>query len=265
MKPLALFLLLASTAVAADKQPAAEDSITVKVLGTLRTGIVAIGGETTGTTITSKGITWELDFGKFATFRKITEKLNGKKVIVRGSLERRKGVEIEQRWIVKVTSLKELGDKGISGFAKPDFQATVGRADTRIRFLSEGYKTVIAITSRSGIDKATIKRESEKWPKSILVRLNLRGLESFTAGNEKVAVEWSVSSTEKNAKRVSLREGREELALDEKSPYHTEVRIGDAGGKGTIKLLYFEVPLPAKLFEENPKEISLRWIDFYRN
>ena len=108
------------------------------------------------------------------------------------------------------------------------------------------------------------KRESENWPKSILVRLHLSGLESFKAGNRDVAVEWSVSSTGKNAKRVSLRKGRDELALDEKSPYHTTVRIVGGNGKIPLKEGHFEVPLPAKLFERNPEEITLRWIDFYR-
>ena len=47
-----------------DEAPVGEDSITVTIIGTLRTGIFAIGGETTGTTITAKGIAWELDFGE---------------------------------------------------------------------------------------------------------------------------------------------------------------------------------------------------------
>jgi hypothetical protein len=74
-----------------------------------------------------------------------------------------------------------------------------------------------------------------------------------------------VSSTGKNAKRVSLRKGRDEVALDDKSPYHTTVRIVGGNGKIPLKGGYFEVPLPAKLFEGNPEEITLRWIDFYRN
>jgi hypothetical protein len=64
--------------MAADPEPAVEDSITVDVVGTLRTGIVAIGGETTGTTITAQDVTWELDFGKNVELRKTAEKLNGK-------------------------------------------------------------------------------------------------------------------------------------------------------------------------------------------
>jgi len=83
----------------------AEESITVTAVGTLRTGIVAIGGESTGTTVTAKGIKWELDFGKNAELRTAAEKFNGKQVTVAGTLERRSGVEVNERWIVTVTSL----------------------------------------------------------------------------------------------------------------------------------------------------------------
>ena len=55
------------------------------------------------------------------------------------------------------------------------------------------------------------------------------------------------------------------MALDDKSPYRTTVRIVGSNGKIPLKDGYFEVPLPAKLFERNPEEITLRWIDFYRN
>jgi hypothetical protein len=108
---LGLPVLVGSPALAADQgqERTADESITVTVIGTLRTGIVAIGGETTGTTITANGITWELDFGKNAELRKAAEMLDGKKVVVEGSLERRAGVEIPQRWIVTVSSLKAAG------------------------------------------------------------------------------------------------------------------------------------------------------------
>jgi hypothetical protein len=82
-----------------------DESITVKVVGTLQTGIIAIGGETTGATITAQGITWELDFGN-SPLRKTADTLDGKKAVVQGRLERRKGVEIRERWIVTVTDLK---------------------------------------------------------------------------------------------------------------------------------------------------------------
>ena len=92
-------LVLASSSLA-------EESITVTVVGTLKTGIAAIGGETTGTTITAREITWELNFAKNEELRKAADKWNGMQVTVMGSLERRAGVEVKQRWIVTVSSLK---------------------------------------------------------------------------------------------------------------------------------------------------------------
>ena len=102
-----LALCIAGLVVSADPKPDVDDSITVTVVGTLRTGIVAIGGETTGTTITAKGVTWELELGENADFRKAVDRLDGKKVRIEGALERRQGVEIPERWIVTVTKLKE--------------------------------------------------------------------------------------------------------------------------------------------------------------
>src|SRR4051812_17795220 len=101
---ISIFLMCAAM-LAADPTPM-DESIAVTVVGTLRTGVVAIGGETTGTTITAKGIKWELDLGKSADLPAAAEKLNGKQVTVAGTLERRSGVEVKERWIVTVTSLK---------------------------------------------------------------------------------------------------------------------------------------------------------------
>src|SRR6187200_11432 len=97
--------MLLDAAKTADDKPA-PDSVTVKVVGLLRTGIVAIGGETTGTTITAKGVTWELDLGRNSDFGEIAKKLNGKQATVTGSLERKMGVEIPSRFIVTVISIE---------------------------------------------------------------------------------------------------------------------------------------------------------------
>ena len=84
------------------------ESITVTIVGTLKSGVVAIGGETTGTTISAKGATWELELSHNNELRQAAEGLNAKPVIVQGSLERRAGVEIKDRWIVHVSSLQPI-------------------------------------------------------------------------------------------------------------------------------------------------------------
>lgn len=146
----------------------------------------------------------------------------------------------------------------------PKLRATAGRDDTRIRFESRDESTIIDVISPYGIDGATIKRESQQWPKLVQVRLHFKGLESFSAGRVGEMVEWSVPSTGNPVARVSLHEKTGEVMLGADSPYVTEVRI--VGGEKKIPLQngYFEVPLPAKLFEGNPAEIKLTWIDFFR-
>ena len=119
-------VILAVAALLATDVPA-DEGISVNVVGILRTGIVAIGGETTGTTITAKGVTWELDLGKNAELRQMVKKLDGKKVTVRGTLERRAGVEDSQQsdnhWIAgsgycqQVPSFTAISPEGQAGLA----------------------------------------------------------------------------------------------------------------------------------------------------
>ena len=90
------------------KEPPAGNSdefVKVTVKGKLKTGVIAIGGETTGTAIVADGIRWELDFGKNADLLAQAQKLSGTRVLVKGRLQRKKGVEIGERWIVAVRSL----------------------------------------------------------------------------------------------------------------------------------------------------------------
>lgn len=104
---LGLFGLTALSALAADKAAPKK----VEMTGTLKTGIVAIGGETTGTILKTKKGTYELDFGKDKELRARAEKLNGKEVVVSGTLVIRKGVEVKERKIITVKTLKAAGEK----------------------------------------------------------------------------------------------------------------------------------------------------------
>jgi hypothetical protein len=78
--------------------------IEVTVLGTLKMGVMAIGAENTGVTITSGAVTWELDLE--GSQRDIASKLNGRRAIVSGELRKEGGVEVKTRFIIKVRSIK---------------------------------------------------------------------------------------------------------------------------------------------------------------
>ena len=92
-----VFLLLMLTV-------AAEDAKRVELQGTLRTGINAIGGETTGTIIETKAGVFELDL-RTKELRQKAGMLDGKEVCVEGTLTIRKGVEVPERKIINVSKL----------------------------------------------------------------------------------------------------------------------------------------------------------------
>ncbi|WP_144999172.1 hypothetical protein [Polystyrenella longa] len=84
------------------------DSIEVKVVGTLSTGAVAIGGETTGITIKSGNITWEIDFSQAPELQELAIKLVKAKVQLEGELVRRSGTEVANRDTVVARSMNSL-------------------------------------------------------------------------------------------------------------------------------------------------------------
>jgi hypothetical protein len=76
--------------------------------GVIKTGVVAIGGETTGTTLDVAGSNehYELDLHGDAALIKQAGNLSSKQVTVSGYLTTKKGVEIAERKIIVVTSIK---------------------------------------------------------------------------------------------------------------------------------------------------------------
>jgi hypothetical protein len=102
-----ILLVALAPAGAADKDVAQGDSyIKVEVKGKLQTGVIAIGGETTGTELQTKGGAMELDLTGDRDLRARAEKLCGRMVLVKGELTIRRGVEKPLRLIVKVASLQ---------------------------------------------------------------------------------------------------------------------------------------------------------------
>jgi hypothetical protein len=78
----------------------------VTLRGTLRTGVMAIGGETTGTVIDTDQGSFELDLGKDPILLDHAKQLNGRAAIVQGTLKIQLGVEVPVREIITVTGLE---------------------------------------------------------------------------------------------------------------------------------------------------------------
>lgn len=83
-----------------------DHTVTCVCRGRLSTGILALGGETTGyiVDVTNAGsVTWELDLDKRERSR--ADLLDGRAVLVSGDLVVRKGVAVADRWMVRVRTL----------------------------------------------------------------------------------------------------------------------------------------------------------------
>lgn len=150
---------------------------------------------------------------------------------------------------------------------RPSFKITQKKPDDTVEVRADKDKATFIVESPSGISQAVIVRQDEAWPKTIILRLHLKGLESFPVSNGKVKVDAAVSS--QTGKVRIWKDGKEDIPLDEKSPFRTEIRIVGSDGKPSreipLKDGYFEVTLPRAFFEVNPKTITVAWIDFYRN
>ena len=162
-----------------------------------------------------------------------------------------------------------LADDGDAPKDQPArFTITMKRKDDSVEVHADKDKTLFSVKSPFGISQAVIERQEATWPKAVVLRLHLQGLESFRASNGKVRVDAAVSIQEGKAQVRLWKDGKEDAPLDEKSPLWMDIRIVGGDGKPARELPlkggYFEVALPKALFEGNPKSVTLNWIDFYR-
>ena len=150
----------------------------------------------------------------------------------------------------------------------PTFKITTKRDTDKVEVKFEKDQTVFLIHSPFGISQAVIERKEEKWPDTVLLRLHLKGLESFRASNGKITLDAAVSSFN-DRQRVRLwKDGKEDSPLDSKSPHWMAIRMVGSDGKPAeeipLKDGFFEMQLPKVFFEDNPKSITVNWIDFCR-
>lgn len=149
---------------------------------------------------------------------------------------------------------------------KPRFKVTTAKPADTVTAQADGANGVIAVQSPSGIGSATIERLGEKWPATVTIQLRLKGLESFAASNGKEKVSAAVASG--TLKVRQWKDDKENEPLTAGSAWLLGLQILDAGGQPARKLPLkngsFVLILPKALLAGNPKNITLKWIDFYR-
>ena len=146
------------------------------------------------------------------------------------------------------------------------FKITTKRDNDKVEVTVKNDKAVISIRSPFGISQTVIESTNGNWPDTVMLRLHLKGLENFKVSNGIITLEAAVSSQDSIVRL--WKDGKEDSPLDAKSPYWMEIRMVGNDGKPTTSIPvtdgYFEIQLPKALFEDNPKSITVNWIDFYR-
>jgi hypothetical protein len=128
---------------------------------------------------------------------------------------------------------------------------------------STSEKLVTEIRSARGIGRGSILSPGASWPEQVSVQLHLRGLESLTVEADGVVWEVQVSSSPPH----TVTSGYKNSELTAESTEWAVYVMPDKKAVSKIPLpegQFFEIILPRKLFESNPSEIKLAWVDFYR-
>jgi hypothetical protein len=146
---------------------------------------------------------------------------------------------------------------------------TTNRQADKVEVAADALKTLFSVRSPGGIGQAVVVRTEEKWPQKMIVRLHLNGLESFQVSNGKSMLSVSVSSHADQRRIRFWKDGKEDSPLDPNDRIWLDVRMLDENAKPTenlpLKNGYFELQMPKVFFKDNPRSITLRWIDIYRN
>jgi hypothetical protein len=132
------------------------------------------------------------------------------------------------------------------------YKAIPLRGDPVITFSATNDLLSIDITSPTGIGGATIEKNGGQWPPKIVMRLRVKGLESFTFRYDDTTIEVSVSSHGDNTVRE---ETSTNGALQPGDPNWMVVTPGEG---------YFDLEAPAAFLKSGENQFTIEWIDFYR-
>jgi len=134
---------------------------------------------------------------------------------------------------------------------RPTFHYTPLKGDPKIVFTTSTESLLIDIASPTGIGSALIEKASGQWPPKVVLRLHVRGLESFKFKYGAKTVEVSVSA---QTREVLVQEGQI-TTLGPSDAYWMNVTRNPG---------YFDIEAPADFMKTGENKFTIEWIDFYR-
>ena len=150
----------------------------------------------------------------------------------------------------------------------PPFKVSLRKTEDTAGTWAEGEVVVFSLKCPSGIGQAVIERLGEKWPKTVVVYLNLKGLGHLQVANGKDTLHATMRTVDGQPRMRQGKGDQETERLPRTDPLWMNICPMAADGKPATQLPlvngYFEITLPPAFFEGNPKSVSLHWIDHDR-
>lgn len=152
-----------------------------------------------------------------------------------------------------------LGELQSAG-AEPPLKAQLEFPADKATITAEDGRTVITVTSASGIGRMTLSAK-ERWPKDVTLRLRyaagqpFKTLEGFDVTSSRMQVR--TGSGDANKARFFLADDDGKFSRDDLNP------------SGWLKIDFkphgddLDVVFPSSLWRDE-KEVRIQWIDFYR-
>jgi len=148
------------------------------------------------------------------------------------------------------------------------FTVTTRKADDTVAVGGDQERTAFDVRSPSGISREVIGRTGDAWPKAVVVRLHLKGLENLKVSAGTVAVGAAAALRDG---RVEVRQwvlDKDDTPLAATDPRRLAIRVLGKDGKTAAGVPldggHFEVTLPAAVLRANSTSLTVEWVDFYR-
>jgi hypothetical protein len=165
--------------------------------------------------------------------------------------------------LVSFTTPRAAGDEPPARFT-----VTTRKADDTVTVAGDRERTTFDVRSPSGIGRAVIGRTGDAWPKAVVIRLHLKGLENLKLSAGDVAVGAAVGVRDGMAEVRQWAVGKDETPLAADDPRRLVIRVLGKDGKAAAGIPldggHVEVTLPAGFLRANLTSLTVEWIDFYR-
>lgn len=148
------------------------------------------------------------------------------------------------------------------------FTVTTRKADDTVTVAGDADRTTFDIKSPSGISRAVVGRTGDAWPKAVVVRLHLKGLENLKVSAGSVAVGAAVGVRDGTIEARQWEWDKAETPLAASDPRRLTIRVLGKDGTAARHLPldggHVEVTLPPAFLRANPRSLTVEWVDFYR-